>query len=363
MREGPGHRRTRRAAAGAALLIVAAAVWFLLGRTEDRPGWLTVEAPATAVVGRPFEVRVTLKKSIGSSQIGCTLHHANADKKGWGYLTSSGPARSATGGGTYSFVFTVPEHEDTAFVFALVFLSPTGEWPQALRAANTQYIPIGRGETGAASLAPRRARVFHYPTVAESDKTRTRGVRPPSRPSVWIHPILGALLIAAAALSVFKARRSKPEAPPEQSRDRTVWLAFAAVMAASAVLEASGLAGHFAAWGRHMAKELNVYNARTTFQKAIMAAGSAAAVGLFILFIRAVRKPGSHRFLWWTGIGLAAYLAISFVAVLSFHAVDLARNLTWHGLSPVDGARGAGAIVAFLAALIAVRSKSGRPLT
>jgi hypothetical protein len=359
MREGPGHRRLRRAAAGAALLIVAGVVWIVLDRTEGRPGWLTAEAPAKAVVGRPFEVRITLERSIDRSQIGCALQRANSWKKDWAFLASSGPARPAAGRVTYSFVFTVPEHEDTAFVFALVFLSPTGEWPQATRAASTEYIPVGREETGDAILALRRAQVYRYPTAAESEKAKARGVRPPVRPSAWVHPILGALLVAAAALCFFKARRSKP-APPGQARERTVWLALAAVLAASAVLEISGLAGHFAAWGRRLAEQRGLYELRLPFQKLIMAAVAAASLGFLLLFIRATRKPGSHRFLWWAGIGLAAYLALSFVSVLSFHAVDVVRSLTWHGVSPIDGLRGAGAVVTLAAAWLAVRRKAGR---
>ena len=361
MREGPDHR-LGRAAAVAALIIVAAAVWIILDRTEDRPGWLTAETPGTAVVGRPFEVRVTLNKSIEPSQIDCTLHRANAEKKDWGYLASSGPARTAAGGATYAFVFTVPEHAETAFAFALVFLSPSGEWTQATRAVTTEYVPVLRDGAAGISPAPRRTRVFQYPTPAEAERTKARGVRPRGQPSVWVHPVLGALLLAAAALSAMRARQSKA-ALPEQARDRTVWIAFAAVLAASAVLEISGLAGHFAAWGRRLAQEQSLYEARTAFQKAIMAAVSAAGVGFFFLFIKAVRRPGPRRFLWWGGMGLAVYLALSFVSVLSFHAVDRVRGLLWHGLSPVDTARGTGALITFLSAFFALRPKAGRPLT
>jgi len=58
------------------------------------------------------------------------------------------------------------------------------------------------------------------------------------------------------------------------------------------------------------------------------------------------------------GMGLAAYLAVSFVSLLSFHAVDVVRGMTWHGLSPVDAARGAGALVPLFAAAFALRRKN-----
>jgi hypothetical protein len=361
MHEGPDHRLGRTAAV-AALLIVAAAVWIVLDRTEDRPGWLTAETPGTAVIGRPFEVRVTLKKPVEPSRIDCTLHRANAEKKSWGFLASSGPARPAAGGRTYAFVFTVPEHADTAFAFALVFLSPSGEWAHATRAVTTAYVPVQRDGAAGLSPVPRRTRVFRYPTAAEAERTKAIEIRPQGRPSVWVHPVLGALLLAAAAFSVVKAVRQKSAADLEELRERAAWLGFAVVLAACAGLELSGIAGHVAAWGRRLAQEQSLYEARTAFQKTIMAAMSAAAVGFFILFIRAVRRPGSHRFLWWTGIGLAAYLAISLAKILSFHAIDVIGGMTWLGVSPLDAARGAGALIAFLAAFFALRSRAGRPL-
>jgi len=121
----------------------------------------------------------------------------------------------------------------------------------------------------------------------------------------------------------------------------------------------AGVVGHLAAWGRRLAEEGNLYDLRKPFQKALMAAVAAAAMGLFFLFLRALRKPGSHLLLWGVGIGLAAYLSASFISVLSFHAVDVVRGMTWPGLSPVDAARGAGALVSLFAAVFAIRWKNG----
>ncbi|MGZ5453364.1 MAG: hypothetical protein ACXW2R_03965, partial [Candidatus Aminicenantales bacterium] len=83
------YRRRLIVAAAAALVLVFAATWVVLDLTEDRPGWLVVEGPETAVVGRPIEFRVRLVKSARPGEIDCTLHHANAEKKGWGHLASS----------------------------------------------------------------------------------------------------------------------------------------------------------------------------------------------------------------------------------------------------------------------------------
>ena len=121
----------------------------------------------------------------------------------------------------------------------------------------------------------------------------------------------------------------------------------------------AGVVGHLAAWGRRLAEEGNLYDLRKPFQKALIAAVAAAAMGLFLLFIRALKKLGSHIFLWWVGMGLAAYLSASFISVLSFHAVDVVGDMTWHGLSPVDAARGAGALVSLFSAVFALRRKNG----
>ncbi len=135
----------------------------------------------------------------------------------------------------------------------------------------------------------------------------------------------------------------------------------AVLLVASAAFGLSGLAGRLAVWGRRLAEGLRIYELRRSLQKAILAAMAAASLGLFFLFIKNTRKPGSHRFLWWSGIGLAAYLAVSFVSVLSFHAVDMAGLMAWHGLSPVDTLRGAGAAVALLASALSLRRKADRP--
>jgi hypothetical protein len=354
------HRRRLIVGAAVVLVLVFAGAWTALNLTEDRPGWLVVEGPETAVVGSRLEFRVRLAGSAGPGEICCTLHHANAEKKGWGYLASSGPPRPAIAGETTTFVFTVPEREDMAYAFAIIYLSPTGRWPDATRAVSTRYIPVIGEGAAAAPIGLRRTRVRHYPTAAESEKTMRRAVRPRGRPSVWIHPVLGALLLAAAFAAARAGGRSEAAARPGEAGERTVWLAFAALLAVGAILEVSGIANHITSWGRQWAERQGVYELRRPFQKAIMALTAAGSLGLFILFIRAIRRPGSHRYLWWAGIGLAAYLAVSFVGVLSFHAVDVVRGIVWYGVSPFDAVRGAGAAVALLAALLAGRRNAGR---
>lgn len=334
----------------AALVLVFAATYLVLDRTEHRPGWLTVEMPSYAVAGRPLEVRVTLRGPLGPTMIDCDLQRANAEKKGWGFLASGGPPRPVAGARSHAYVFDVPEREDTAFAFVLVFLSPSGRWPDGTRAATSAYIPVlGPGQAGATGPL-RRARLYRYPIAAEAAAreaspavARTRG-----RTSAWVHPAIAALLLAASVLGAFRSRRRAGGRP--EGDDRTVWLVLAAVMALCAALELSGLAGQVADWGRRLAEQAGIYESRKPFQKAAMAAVAAASLGLFVLFLRAVRRPGPHRALWGAAIGLAAYLALSFVGALSFHAVDAARGLVWHGWSAVDAARGAGALAALLAA-------------
>lgn len=354
-------RRTkaRRAAAAVAIFLIFAATWLLLDRTERRPRWLTIEAPEFVTVGRALEIRVTLDRSVEATQISCTLHRTRADRKGGNYLASSGPARPAVGGGTYSFVFEVPEHKDMAFAFGLVFLSPTGQWKDGTRAVSTKHLPVRREGSLGEGQGLKRIPVYHFLTAAESEAARAAGPRPRGRPSGWVHPILCVLLLSSAVLCAAKAGWRKPRTGLQGRPERRLWLAFAAVLVLSAILEISGLVGHLAAWGRQLAEAENLYELRKPFQEAIMAAVVAAGFGLAILFIKAMRRPGSHRFLWLTGIGLAAYLSVSFVGVLSFHAVDVVRGLIWQGISPLDAVRGAGAFVSLFAAGLAHVAKSG----
>ncbi len=356
----PNARRSAlsTAAAAAALLLVFAAIWFALDRTEGRPGWLRVEAPAVAVVGRPLEVRVTLtKRPSAPALVSCTLHRANAERRGWGFLAAAGPARPAAAGETLVFVFDVPDRPETAFAFPLVFLSPTGAWEDGTRAATAEYMPVVR-EAGPAVLA--RRRVFPYPTAVQESRRRSRAARtgPPSRPSVWVHPVLAGLLAAAAACAAAAGRKRSGPDGADKGQVRRAWLVLAGALAAAAVLEVSGLAGHLTAWGRRWAEARGLYEMRKPVQEMLIAATAAGSLGLFVLFIKAVRRAGANRNLWWAAISLAGYLAVSFVSVLSFHAVDVARALAWHGLSPVDALRGAGAVAALAAAAAEARRRA-----
>jgi hypothetical protein len=316
------------------------------------------------VIGRTIEIRITLKASVKPTMINCSLHRANAERKGWGLLAAREPSRPAAGGGTYSFVFTVPEREDTAFVFGLVYLSPTGRWEDGTRAATTKYVPYVRDEPAAELAALRKTTTYWYPTAAEEQKEREKAktARPPGRPSLWVHPVLGLLLIAAAALATLKARRSVADRPGADV-ERAVWLAFAVLLLGCAAAELSGLGGHLAAWARRLAEARKVYELRRPFQQTIMAAMAAGGLGFLFLFMRAVRRPGSHRSIWWAAIGLGLYLAMSLASVLSFHAVDAARKLLWHGISPVDAVRGAGAAVTLAATALSLRPGRPRPVT
>ena len=354
-------KKLKRTGLAAALVIVFAATWVVLDRTEHRPGWLAVEAPAAAIVGQPLEIRVTLKKYVQATEISCTLHRAGADRKIRGYLSSSGPPRDVAGGGTFSFIFEVPEREDMAFASAIIFLSPTGKWQDGTRAVSTKLMPVKRDGTAIGNLGLNKTRVYHYSTAAESAaaKAAARGPRRGSSP--WAHPIIFVILISSAGLCRAKAGRKMPDATPEETRERTIWLALAAVFVLGAFLELSGVVGHLAAWGRRLAEEENLYDLRKPYQKAAMAAVAAGSLGLFLLFLRAMRKPGSHRFVWGVGIGLAAYLSVSFVSVLSFHAIDVVGGMTWHGVSPVDMVRGMGALVSLISAIAALRSRKGTP--
>lgn len=351
-----------RVAAVLALALVFSATWFLLDRSEARPRWLRVEAPEFAVVGRSLEVRVTLADAVGPARISCTLHRAKADRKEGNYLASAGPDRPAAGGGTYSFVFEVPEHKDMDYVFALVFLSPTGEWRAGTRAVTTRRLPVRRDAPPERRAELVRTPLYRYPTAEES---AAKAARPSTRKAAgprpaWTHPVLAAVLLAAAALSLVRAGRSGAAAGSEAAGERAVWLAFAAVLVLGAGLEVSGLAGQVVAAARRLAEEANVYEARKAFQKVIMAAVAAAGLGLFLIFLRAVRRPGRHRHLWWAGIGLALYFSVSFVSALSFHAIDVARGMTWAGIPLVDAVRGAGGLVALAAAAAGLQATSGK---
>jgi hypothetical protein len=343
----------RRAGAAAILVLAFAGTWIVLDRTDRPPRWLAVEAPRAAHVGGTFEVRVRLDDAVGPTRVVCTLHRAGADRRIRGFLASAGPPRDVVRGGTHSFVFAVPDRDDMAFVSAIVFLSPTGRWEDGTHAASTKLAPAIRGPGPGPERALVGTRVFHFQTSAQAAAATAREKRPSRKPSPLVHPFFFVLLLASALACLAKAGRKRPDAGPGERRARTVWLLFSIVLAASAVIEVSGLAGLFADWARRTAEARNLYDIRRIYQKAIMAGVASGGLGLFLLFLRAARRPAAPRFEWLAGLGLAAYLALSFVGVLSFHAVDVVRRMTWLGVSPFDAARGAGAGIVLLAAILA----------
>jgi hypothetical protein len=348
--------------AAAAMALVFAAAWFALDRTEHRPRWAIIEATSAAVVGEPYKVRVTLARSVEPTMVSCTLHRANDERRGWGFLASAGPSRPAAGGGTYDFVFTVPNKAETAYVFALVFLSPSGEWKDGTRAVATELVPIRPAADVEAGRRLKRVAIRTYPTAARAAAQKAAAAAAPRverHPPAWVHPVLAALLLAAA-WGAARAGRAGPWRRPESAGERTIWLLFAAVLAACAFIEISGFASTVTAFGRQWARGAQIYDVRRPVQKFIMAGLAASSLGLFFLFIGAVRRPGPRRDLWWAGIGLADYLVLSFAGVLSFHAVDVARSVTLAGLPPYDALRGAGVLTTILAAFAAAR-RGGPP--
>lgn len=360
----PNASRARPAALAAILVLAFAATYLVLDRTEHRPGWLTVEMPAYAVAGRPLEARVALKGPPKGAWVAATLHRAGDDRRLKERIAAAGPAREAAQG-VHVFRFEVPALDGLRFVSAVVYLGPDGRWTERTAAAHTKLIPVRAA--GAEGPPPARRTAVYPSTTAADDRARdaraarTAVARPRGEPSPWVHPIIAALLLAGSVLGLSRARRRAGQRPG--GGDRTVWLVLAAVMALCAALELSGLAGHVADWGRRLAEQAGVYESRKPFQKAAMAAVAAASLGLFVLFLRAVRRPGPRRTLWGAATGLAAYLALAFVSALSFHAVDVARGLVWHGWSAVDAARGAGALAALLAAgLSAGKDRASGPI-
>ena len=156
----PNDRNRRRliVTAAAGLLLVFVGTWIVFDITENRPGWLAVEGPETAAVGGRIEFQVKLESREAPGTIVCTLHHADAGKRGWGYLASSGPAQPLLAGRTHTFVFTVPERAGMAYVFALIYLSPTGRWEDGTKAVSTAYIPVVREGGAAATTVLRKQR-------------------------------------------------------------------------------------------------------------------------------------------------------------------------------------------------------------
>lgn len=355
--------------------------------------WVAAEAPAYAVVGRPFEVRVAVNEISEKGSLLADLHQVTRVGHSQGRMSSGGsfPAES---GGTYTFTMGVKEQEGLENVGVVIFLTPTGRWADRVMAVSSAPIPVKREEAGAKPAPPKRLRLYwsgfrpvdgdrpqgspdsrgREAQPSSEDRPRngpespegTRGrpaqptqpgsrdnaERTPLRTRTTVRIVLFVLLLCGGGLSLLlSTRRGTGDGA---ARRKGPWLAFGVILLLASVVELFLVDEMITEWGRRMALQSNLYFVRRPFQMLLISvvAAAGACTFLFSLFTAFKRRSVSHARL--AGLGIMLYLAVSFVEMLSFHYVDRWKDRLVLGVSAIDLLKGAFAALVLAVVLWAL---------
>ncbi len=323
----------RAAALAAALAALSVAAWLALDRLDGRAAWLVVDAPAHAIEGEPFPVRITITDARTPTWLVVDLHWSDRNGVARRFLSSGGRQQIGEAPASHSFAPQVVPREGLRSITVVAYTSPSGRWRDHDRAAVTRPIEV-KAEGFTPATAPLlRLRAFSAGEPPAADGSSAAGR--------WA---VAALLLAAALLS------ARTAAAGPALRERLLWAAVAAAAAAAAAWELLAAGPHATRMLRAAAVEGDWYHLRTPLQKALVAAVPAAGVGLALLALRLAGAVGAGA-----RVALAAfifYAIVSAVDLMSLHAVDALARRAVGPLSLVQALQaGAAAVVAASAAL------------
>ena len=301
------------------VVAAAAAVWWGLDRAEPRADWLRVEAPRRAIAGRPLSLRVHLAPRAQAGYLCVDLHWGTSRDTSMGCLASGGSKALGKEGGTFDFAIMVAPALGLRFVTGIIYLSPTGSWPDHTLMAATEVIQVSSNTVGKVDLPLEPLRV-----------------QPPGDdPGAHPHPAtiprwLAALLFLAATVAAWRAGRSPAGPSGRPDAENRWWQVLAALLALACLWESLGLESWLGAQARAMARAEDLYYPRVVLQEVVISV-AVAAMAVFLLFVRRARR--SRRLLL-ACFGL--YLGISLVNLVSLHVIDKIADLSWHGLTLVQ---------------------------
>lgn len=305
---------------GEFLLLLAAlvAAWWWLDHLGERAKWLTVEVARQAVVGEPLPVRIHLAGLTEATYLCADLHWTNRREASNGFLASGGARPVGGEGGSFDFEIIVQATNGLRFVNVIIYLSPTGTWPDHTFAAATALIPVeGRHPDD----TPKMSRV---PIHLLKDHGREK-----VRPTV-IPRLMTALLLLASALIAWVTCRSISRNPTSSHQRLRRWQYLAAALTLAGVWELLAMEHWVGMHLRALARAGDVYHARSIFQRAVISVTLAATMALLCF---GWRKEGSDQVLL---VFFGLYLVISAVNLLSFHSLDAYAGISWLGVTLVE---------------------------
>jgi len=117
--------------------------------TKKLNEWCTATYPKEVKTGQTIEVKVEYH-GLDSTKLGCDLHWCNTEGKWVGGMSGGGRARDVKGDGEETFHLGVISKDDLGYVRCMIFLTPTGQWQDMTKRADSPKIPVKGAATGKA---------------------------------------------------------------------------------------------------------------------------------------------------------------------------------------------------------------------
>jgi hypothetical protein len=358
-------KKTLRVPIFAALLIfIFAVVWAFLSLFHSPyADWLTVEAPRYADVGTPLSVRITLGTVPEPSVLMADLYLLGKNHLSIGSIPSLDHSPAVKSGGSYSFKFDLQEMEKLALVQLVIYVSPTGRWRTRTHGASTEAIPVRRPNGRDANPDFKKIKLFAIRSSLNPETPFVPGGRPPE-PEVFrdspslVRIALLALIISGGLACAANADRRRPARLrlPGPGGEWRLWAVSAAVLFLAAFGEAFHVGGRLSEWGRRIIVGMDLYYARQSYQRPLLALIAAVTSGLLLLAVRAVKRKRVRPHIIAVGAVLALYLAGSFAGAISFHYLDILRGVTLTGVSVIDTGKMACAAAILILSLAALKA-------
>jgi hypothetical protein len=309
----------------AIFVTLVAAVALLVFRREPEASWLRVDAPSVIVVGEPFIATVTLLEPADGAFLALDLHGTDLRKSSL-RVVAAGQTQAIVGGQrTFRFPLVLRERQDVARVQAVIYLSRSEQWSDAFRVARSDSLDVIRG-------SPRPADIVLRPLTVHDQKEdpAIEVANPP-----LLRMAIVALWLGAGGVAATAWRRSAPA---------TVAGLFVVLCLVLAAWEALAAGTWIADQARPLARAAGLYEDRRIVQQVTTVAlagvlGLLAAVGL---------QRSRRHFPGLALAGMALYVVVSLVDMLSLHEVDrlLATKIGVWPLAGVLRLTGACAAVA-----------------
>jgi hypothetical protein len=348
-----------------AVLLVAApafafaATWAFLGLFHSPYAeWLTVETQPHAVVGRPLDVRLTVKEAPEQSKVTVNIYLLGKNRKVVGWLPAPSPPLPAHAGDRFDFRIDVKATDKMAFIQLVIWLSPTGDWRVRTKGADSDLIPVSDRAAASKGRVFKPIRTFAIRNTPP-DTPFLPGGQPPAVESLplWpsaVHLALAVLLAwGGVAFSILAARRGPAAGLVSNSRhDRRLSLGAAVVLFLLAVSEFFMLEERIAGWGRELVVALGLYNLRQSYQKLGLSLIAAGLAAVLVVSLRPLMRRSDRAGLAVAGVALAVYVGLALAGALSFHYVDVLKTI-----SVIDALKAVSAATALGSGLFFLRDR------